>query len=140
MEWVDDHNMWVAVPPARALYLIDPETMEVKRSIPTPGARPHGIFLRGDSLWCADTTAKRIYRLDAANGDVLDAIDIPAPEVHGVTLRDGEMWFLLRHYPPRLHRAAADLKAWQTTRVDRPTVYRGVSRGRDEVDNPGGRK
>ena len=35
-------KMWVAIKPALRLYLVDPETMEVERSIPTPGAAPHG--------------------------------------------------------------------------------------------------
>ena len=37
MEWVDG-RMWVAAKPALRLYLIDPETLAVERSIPTPGA------------------------------------------------------------------------------------------------------
>ena len=93
MEWVDDHNMWIAVPPAQRLYLIDPQTMQVKRSIPTPGVRPHGIFLHDGALWCADTGMARIHKLDPDDGKVLDEIDAPDPEVHGMTLHDGEIWF-----------------------------------------------
>ena len=47
MEWVDDENMWVAVPPAQRVYLMDPRSMTVKRSIPSPGVRPHGLFVEG---------------------------------------------------------------------------------------------
>jgi streptogramin lyase len=93
MEWVDDNNMWIAVPPARKLYLIDPSTMEVRRSIPTPGDRPHGIFLDGDDLWCADTQMAKVHRLDPETGEVLVEIDVPEPEVHGMTLHDGDIWF-----------------------------------------------
>ncbi len=93
MEWVDDENMWVAVPPAQTIYLMDPSTMRVKRSIPTPGARPHGIFLHEGELWCADTAMRKVHRLDPENGDVLGEMDVPDPEVHGMTLHEGHIWF-----------------------------------------------
>ena len=93
MEWVDDRNMWVAVPPAQRVFLVDPQTMHVKRSIPTPGVRPHGIFLHDGALWCADTGMARIHKLDSEDGKVLDEIAAPDPEVHGMTLHDGEIWF-----------------------------------------------
>ena len=85
--------MWVAVPPAKRLYLIDAATMQVVRSIPTPGMRPHGIFVNGGDLWCADTQMCKIHRLDPASGAVTAEIDVPAPEVHGMTLHEGEIWF-----------------------------------------------
>ena len=49
MEWLDGSNMWMAVPPARRLFLVDPGTMEVRRSIPTPGAQP-SRHLRGERV------------------------------------------------------------------------------------------
>ena len=93
MEWVDDENMWVAVPPAQRVYLMDPGSMRVKRSIPSPDIRPHGLFVDGGDMWLADTGARKVHRLDPENGEVLDEIDVPDPEVHGMTLRDGEIWF-----------------------------------------------
>ena len=93
MEWVDEESMWVAVPPSQRVYLMDPATMEVRRSIPTPGARPHGLFMDGGDMWLADTGMGKIHKLDPESGEVLDEIDIPAPEVHGMTLRDGQIWF-----------------------------------------------
>ena len=93
LEWLDDGTMWVAVPPAKRLYLIDAATMQVVRSIPTPGMRPHGIFVNGGDLWCADTQMCKIHRLDPASGAVTAEIDVPVPEVHGMTLHEGEIWF-----------------------------------------------
>ena len=93
MEWVDDDNMWVAVPPAQRVFLMDPKTMTVKRSIPTPGSRPHGLFMHDGDMWLADTQDRKIHRLNPENGEVLDEIDAPAPEVHGMTLHDGNIWF-----------------------------------------------
>jgi streptogramin lyase len=93
MEWADGENMWVAVPPAEKVYLMDPATMSVRRSIPTPGVRPHGIFLHEGALWLADTQMRAVHKLDPDSGQVLDRIEVPDSEVHGMTLHDGEIWF-----------------------------------------------
>ena len=93
MEWIDDDNMWVAVPPAQKVYLMDPKTMTVKRHIDSPDARPHGLFMHEGSMWLADTGIGKIHKLNPDTGEILDEIDIPAPEVHGMTLHAGEIWF-----------------------------------------------
>ena len=92
MEWVDG-RMWVSTKPALRLYLIDPETLEVERSIPTPGAAPHGIAWDGEALWCADRAMGKIHRLDAETGEILAEIDVPAPELHGLTMHEGALIF-----------------------------------------------
>ena len=93
MEWVDEDNMWVAVPPAKKVFLMDPKTMTVKRSIDTPDMRPHGLFMHEGNMWLADTGIGKLHKLNPATGEVLDEIDVPAPEVHGMTLHDGQIWF-----------------------------------------------
>ena len=93
LEWIDDENMWVAVPPAQKVFLMDPRTMTVKREIPSPDGRPHGMFINDGDMWLADTGLGKLHKLDPASGEVLDAIDIPAPEVHGMTLHEGNIWF-----------------------------------------------
>ena len=90
MEWVDG-KMWVVVKPALRIYLVDPETMEVERSIPTPGAAPHGIALDGDAIWCGDRGMAVIQKLSLEDGEVVEEIPVPAPEVHGVTIWDGDL-------------------------------------------------
>ncbi len=92
LEWVDG-KMWVAVKPALRNYLIDPETMEVVHSIPTPGAAPHGIAWDGEALWCADRALGMIHRQDPETGEILDEIAVPAPEVHGLTIHEGDLLF-----------------------------------------------
>ena len=93
LEWLDEGGMWIAAPPAKRLYLIDPRTMQVRRSIATPGVRPHGIFAANGDLWCADTQMRKIHMLDPESGAVRAEIDVPDPEVHGMTLHDGNIWF-----------------------------------------------
>ena len=93
MAWVDDENMWVAVPPSQTVYLMDPGTMTVKRSIPCPGDRPHGLFINDGCMLLADTTLCKIHKLDMEDGKVLGEIDVPAPEVHGMTVHNDRIWF-----------------------------------------------
>ena len=93
MHWVDSDNMWVAVPPAQRLFLVDPVTIAIKRSIPAPGRRPHGVFFNDGQLWCAETEKQKIFRLDPETGVVLREIQVPDPEVHGMTFHDGDIWF-----------------------------------------------
>ena len=93
MEWIDNDNMWIAVPPAQKVYLMDPKTMHVKRSFDTPDMRPHGLFMHEGSLWLADTGLGKIHKLNPDTGEVLDEIDVAAPEVHGMTIHDGNIWF-----------------------------------------------
>ncbi len=85
--------MWVATKPALRIYLVDAETLEVERSIPTPGAAPHGIAWDGETIWCADRVMRKIHRLNPCTGEILDEIHVPAPELHGLTMRDGALIF-----------------------------------------------
>ena len=93
MEWVDENNMWVAVPPAQQVFLMNPHNMTVKRSIPTPGVRPHGLFMDNGNMWLADTQKCQIHKINPDNGEVLDEIHISEPEIHGMTLHEGNIWF-----------------------------------------------
>jgi virginiamycin B lyase len=90
LEWVDG-QMWVCVKPALRIYLIDPKTMKVLHSIPTPGPAPHGIAWDDGALWCADRQMKTIHKLDADSGQVLDEIHVPDPELHGLTMHEGAL-------------------------------------------------
>lgn len=92
MEWLGE-TMWVAIKPALRLYLLDSETLEVRHSIPTPGAAPHGIAWDGETLWCADRAMQKIHRLDPDTGEIHDEIHVPAPELHGLTMHEGALWF-----------------------------------------------
>ena len=92
MEWLGG-TMWVAIKPALRLYLLDSETLEVRHSIPTPGAAPHGIAWDGETLWCADRAMQKIHRLDPSTGEIHDEIHVPDPELHGLTMHEGALWF-----------------------------------------------
>lgn len=93
VEWVDDENMWMAVPPAKSVFPIDPRAMSFKRSIPSPGVRPHGLFMHGNHLWVADTQDYKIQKLDIGSGSVLEEIHVPERKILGMTVHDGHTWF-----------------------------------------------
>jgi len=98
-----DGRLWVAVPPAVAIFVVDPETGAVLRSFPAPGVRPHGLGWDPDgSLWCAETNYRSFFKLSPKSGSILRQWILPptAPEKdgfvlspHGMTIRKSELWF-----------------------------------------------
>jgi hypothetical protein len=94
LKWVDG-KIWMAMPPAEKLYLIEPETGAALRSIPGPGIRTHGIAWDNGYLWCVETIDRAIYKLDPKDGTPLAKIQLTAdaPELHGLALRDGVFWY-----------------------------------------------
>ena len=98
IEWVDEHNMWIVDPGAFRVDLIDPTTMEIKRSVPTPvGKKAHGMALYNGTIWQGvtrkDTGGGELYQIDIETGEILHRIDISEPEIHGVAQHDGLIWF-----------------------------------------------
>ena len=94
LKWVDG-KIWMAMPPAEKIYLIEPETGAVVRSIPGPGVRTHGLAWDNSYLWCAETQDRAIYKLDPKDGTPVAKIQLTKedPEVHGLTLRNGVLWY-----------------------------------------------
>ena len=110
LQWLDDQTMWVAVPPARRLFLVDTRTMETRHSIPTPGARPHGIFVHDGALWCADTTMKLHPQARPRHWQpILDQIEVPDPEVARPHPPQRRNMALLRLHPQSLHHTPTKL-------------------------------
>lgn len=92
LEWVDG-KLWVATPPSQTLYEVEPSTMEVIKSFPTPGPRPHGLAWDNGFMWLADTTMMEIHKIDPSNGSVVDTIKVDGLPPHGMTIRDGVLWY-----------------------------------------------
>lgn len=96
-------QLWVAVPPAATIYVVDPEDGQVVRSFPAPGVRPHGIGWDADgSLWCTESIYRSFFKMDPKTGAILKQVMLPptAPEVdgivivpHGMSIREGRFWF-----------------------------------------------
>jgi sugar lactone lactonase YvrE len=102
LEWRSG-ELWVAVPPAVRIFVVNPEDGAVRRSLPAPGIRPHGIGWDPDgSLWCAESIYRSFFKMDPATGRILSQVTLPAeePQVdgvvqvpHGMTVWNREFWF-----------------------------------------------
>jgi len=96
-------ELWVAVPPAVRVYLLNPETGTDRRSFPAPGVRPHGIGWDPDgSLWVTESIYRSFFKMDPATGKVLLQLMLPAEnpirdgivlQPHGMTIWNREIWF-----------------------------------------------
>ena len=94
LEWVDG-KYWIAVPPSETIYLVEPNSGKVIRSIPAPGVRPHGLAWDHGYLWCIESIDRAIYKMDPKDGTLLAKIQLSKddPEPHGLSLRDGVFWY-----------------------------------------------
>ena len=94
LKWVDG-KIWMAMPPAEKIYLIEPETGKEIRSIPGPGIRTHGLAWEDGYLWCAETIDCAVYKLNPKDGTVVAKIQVAKsdPEIHGLMLHDGVLWY-----------------------------------------------
>lgn len=93
-EWRDG-KLWMAVPPARMVYRVDPKEWIVEKSFPTAGNRPHGIGWEGKYLWVADSNLNAFFKHDPDSGEMVEKIQLADsdPLPHGMSIRDGWMWY-----------------------------------------------
>jgi hypothetical protein len=92
-------KLWMAVPPGRMIYRVDPKTWVVEHAIPTVGYRPHGIGIETPDakyLWESDTNMGAFFKRDMATGDVVDSIVLPdgAPFMHGASIWKGYIYWV----------------------------------------------
>ena len=91
-------KLWVAVPPARMIYRIDPKAWTVEHMFPTVGYRPHGVGIEAPDaryLWEADTNMGAFFKRDMVTGDVADSIQLPdgSPVPHGMSVWSGYIYW-----------------------------------------------
>jgi hypothetical protein len=93
-EWRDG-KLWMAVPPARMIFCMDPKTWVVQKRFDTAGNRPHGIGWEGKYLWCADSNLNAFFKHDPDTGEIVEKIQLADsdPLPHGMSIRDGVMWY-----------------------------------------------
>jgi streptogramin lyase len=92
-------KLWMAVPPARMIYRLDPKTWVVEHAIPTVGYRPHGIGIETPDakyLWESDTNMGAFFKRDMVTGEVVDSIVLPdgAPFMHGASVWNGYLYWV----------------------------------------------
>jgi sugar lactone lactonase YvrE len=93
-EWRDG-KLWMAVPPSRMVYRVDPREWIVEKRFPTAGNRPHGIGWEGKYLWVADSNLNAFFKHDPDTGEMIEKIQLADsdPLPHGMSIRDGWMWY-----------------------------------------------
>jgi streptogramin lyase len=94
VRWVDGHY-WMAVPASGKIFLMEPESGRIVRSIPAPVERTHDLGWDQGALWCVGTGEREIYKLDPRDGKPLAKIKLTKadPEPHGFDIRRGEPWY-----------------------------------------------
>jgi streptogramin lyase len=94
LEWKDG-KLWVATPPSKKIYKIDPKAWKIELQFATAGDRPHGLGWERDWLWCADSNLNAFFKHDARTGAILEKIQLADsdPLPHGMTIRKGWMWY-----------------------------------------------
>jgi len=93
-----DGKLWMAVPPSRMIYRIDPKTWTVEHMFPTVGYRPHGIGIETPDarhLWESDTNMGAFFKRDMVTGEVVDSIQLPegSPFPHGMSVWKGYIYW-----------------------------------------------
>jgi streptogramin lyase len=98
VKWVDG-RYWMAVPAAGRIFLMEPDTGGIIRSIAAPGSTPrtHGLAWDDGMLWCINSDDRAIYRLDPRDGDIVAKIQLSRerdPEPHGLDIDGtGVLWY-----------------------------------------------
>lgn len=94
LEWRED-KLWVAVPPSRMVYRIDPTAWVVEHSFSTAGNRPHGIGWEGKFLWVTDSNLNAFFKHDPETGQIVEKIQLADsdPLPHGMTIWNGHLWY-----------------------------------------------
>jgi hypothetical protein len=96
---VQNGKLWMAVPPGRMIYRMNPKTWTVEHMFPTVGYRPHGIGIESPDatfLWEADTNMGAFFKRDMVSGEVVDAIVLPdgSPFPHGASVWKGYIYWV----------------------------------------------
>jgi len=91
-------KLWMAVPPARMIYRMDPKTWMVEHMFPTVGYRPHGVGIETPDaryLWESDTNMGGFFKRDMVTGEVVDSIQLPegSPFPHGMSVWKGYIYW-----------------------------------------------
>ncbi len=94
LEWKDG-RLWIAVPPSRTLYRMNPRTWQIEAQFPTPGNRPHGLGWQGDSLWITESNDNAFYRLHPTTGQPQERIQLSPtdPLPHGMTIWQNTLYY-----------------------------------------------
>ena len=89
--------LWVAVPPARMVFIIDKTSWVVEDYYPSAGNRPHDMAWADAGktrFWASDSNLNAFFLTDAMTGRISERIQLPedSPVIHGAKLYNGYMY------------------------------------------------
>jgi streptogramin lyase len=92
---VREGKLWMAVPPARMVFCLDPKTWVIEKRFETAGNRPHGIGWEGKYLWVADSNWNAFFKHDPETGEMVEKIQLADsdPLPHGMSIWQGTLWY-----------------------------------------------
>ena len=90
-----DRRLWMAVPPSRTIFRVDPAEWIVEQKFATAANRPHGVGWEGKYLWCTDSNLNAFFKHDPATGQIVEKIQLADsdPLPHGMTIWQGMLWY-----------------------------------------------
>jgi hypothetical protein len=89
--------LYVAVPPARAIFVIDKRTWDVIDEWQTAGNRPHDMSWADAArtkIWASDSNLNAFFLHDVATGQMSERLQLPSdsPVIHGAKIYNGYMY------------------------------------------------
>ncbi len=89
----DGTHLWMVSDSDQTIYKLDPETMVILDSMPTPAAAwSFGLDHDGVNLWGDLDEPELIYQLDDATGTVLNSFPSPHFSPNGVAFDGSQVW------------------------------------------------
>ena len=89
----DGTSLWMVSDDDQTIYKLDPATMTILDSIPTPAATwSFGLGHDGSDLWGDVDSPELIYRLDDVTGAVLNSFASPYSSPNGVVFDGTNLW------------------------------------------------
>ncbi len=86
------------------VYIINPQTLEIKGTVKMPYLNPENMVLFDSKLYvcCWDTNTSNIYTIDIATNN-LDSIPVAGRAPHDIALdRDGKLWVITGNAPKNI--------------------------------------
>jgi len=89
----DGTHLWMVSDSDQTIYKLDPETMAILDSMPTPAAEwSFGLDHDGVNLWGDLDEPEIIYQLDDATGTLLNSFSSPFISPNGVAFDGSQVW------------------------------------------------
>jgi streptogramin lyase len=90
-----DGRLWMALPPSRTIFRVDPAAWIVDQKFATAANRPHGVGWEGKYLWCTDSNLNAFFKHDPSTGQIMEKIQLADnnPLPHGMSIWRGMLWY-----------------------------------------------